>query len=444
MEIEEHELKPIPRQITCNGEKDEIYLTIEIGNGQVGSNKVLVESEVLAKGNLSESTYVASLDELKGKVLEVHTNILDVNAFTNMCVLTTTFFDQDHKVLFSKIDKGEVPEGGLAIFKAKYAFGLLVSLLIILSPLSISNAQSSSESIEFNELATPTSPGFILLDKTPATIEKPTTPQGFGLSIAGFFQGSGGAIEFAPFWLLSHPKLTAEKMYRNRFPILYNLSVSVATINTDVTTFLAGGLRTRLLQIHSKNRVEKLDSVRLELETLLIDPMDNLEAIKVLRDLYVSIINEDIELPIFTIELAAAMGASSLTNSFSDLGINRRAAWLSFNYRPGGDDFYMTVLTRYIKNERFQEYNDNIDLFDIGARANYDISNFCISLEYIQRLNFTESLYADNRLALIGSYRISDSLFLTSTFGKNFTNFNNIIALAGVNFGFSKNKLKAY
>jgi hypothetical protein len=282
------------------------------------------------------------------------------------------------------------------------------------------------------------------LDNTPSSIEKPTTPQGFGLSLLGFFQGTGGAFEFTPFWLVDHPKLTADKLYKSNFPILYNLSVSAATIKTDSSTYLAGGIRTRLLQIHSKNRISMLDSIKSQLELLLSDPIDNINEIKELRTQYVSIIDEDIEKPIFTIDLAAALGAGSLSNSFNDLAVNRWAAWLSFNYRPKGDYFYITALTRYINNEKFEDYVTKADLLDLGTRVNYDISNLCVSLEYIQRLNLTENLYNEYRIALIGSYAMSENFYLTSTFGKNFSEANNIIALAGVNFGFSSNKIKAF
>jgi len=138
------------------------------------------------------------------------------------------------------------------------------------------------------------------------------------------------------------------------------------------------------------------------------------------------------------------MGGGSLTNSFNDLELNRWAAWLSFNWRPKGDDFYVTALTRYINNEKFEDYSVNADLMDLGTRLNYDISKFCLSLEYLHRLNLTYSKFDDYRIAVIGSYKLSDNFFITSTFGKNFTDVNNIIALAGVNFGFSKSKIKAY
>ncbi len=114
------------------------------------------------------------------------------------------------------------------------------------------------------------------------------------------------------------------------------------------------------------------------------------------------------------------------------------------NWRPRGDDLYLTAVTRYISNVMLDGYETSSDLIDLGARMNYDIDKFCISLEYLQRLNTTESIYDDYRVAVIGSYRLSDNFFITSTFGKNFTQVNNIIAMAGVNFGFSRNQVRAF
>ena len=97
-----------------------------------------------------------------------------------------------------------------------------------------------------------------------------------------------------------------------------------------------------------------------------------------------------------------------------------------------------------MNNNNYQNYTVKTGLFDIGTRLNYDINNFCVSLEYIQRLNFTGNEFSDFRFAVIGSYKISDNFFLTSSFGKNFSDMNNIIALAGINFGYSKSKIKAF
>lgn len=441
MEYKEHQLEPNPRPLNGFGHQDDIYLSIEIGNGQEGGNKVTSENKIIARGNLSQPTFIGNYSELAGKEINIETIVLDVNQFTNMCVITTSFLNQENKVLFTKIDKGESPEGGLAIFLGKYSLSILLCFLLSFGFGEL-KAQNSSDDISFKNLETPSSPGFILLDNTPSSIERPTTPQGFGVSVLGLFQGTGGAIEFAPFWLMTHPTLTGKKMYETKFPLLQNLSISAATIKTDSSNYLAGGFRTRIYQKYSKGQDDKLNKIRDEITDELSRGRDSLDFKKIaeLRQNYVNVTQK----PVFNIDVAAAFGSVSLTNSFDDLEFSRWAAWLSLNFRPKGDDFYFTVLTRYLNNENFKEYNTTADLVDIGTRLNYDISKFCISLEYLQRMNFTSNTYDDYRIAVIGSYKLTDNLFITSTFGKNFTNVNNIIALAGINFGFSKDKTKAY
>jgi len=172
---------------------------------------------LLAKGDLTQLTYIGKAADLSGNEIEIETNVLDVNAFTNVCVITTTFTNQNNKVLFSKIDNGEAPVNGIANFIAKYIFTFIFVLCIAFLNTNL-YAQENTGNITFQSLETPSSPGFILFDQSPASIEKPTTPQGLGLSLLGF-QQNGGALEFAPFWLTTHPELTAKTMYQNNFPV---------------------------------------------------------------------------------------------------------------------------------------------------------------------------------------------------------------------------------
>ena len=445
MEIKKYQLKPDIRQFNGIDEQDKIYLSIQIGNGQIGGSKVILEGKQVAKGNLSQPTFIGNSSKLKGKEITIETNVLDVNHFTNMCVITTSILNQENKVLFTQIDNGEAPENGIASFEGKYKLALL-SLLILISFLfttSTSIAQSTTDKITFQSLETPSSPGFILLDKTPSSIERPTTPQGFGVSVLGLLQGTGGAMEFAPFWLTNHSKLTAEKMYKNHWPILYNFSVSAATIKTDSSRYLAGGLRTRFYQSYNKITLVKLDSIREAIEIALADLDRNNPDFSKIEELQKSY-SELIAKPIFTIDFAGALGGGSNTNSFNDVSLNRWSTWLSLNWRPKGDDFYITALARYINNEKFEDYTIKADLLDAGTRLNYDISKFCVSLEYLQRFNLTKNSGSDYRIAVIGSYAFTDNIYITTTFGKNFSEVNNIIALAGINFGISKSKVKAF
>ncbi|PID95252.1 MAG: hypothetical protein CSA95_00475 [Bacteroidetes bacterium] len=437
MEVKKYDLEPIPRNVDVKTPEDEIFLSVKIGNGQIGGNKVSLEGEVIAKGNLNEPTYIGDVDTLSEKVLTVETNVLDVNGFTNRCVITTSFVNHHNEELFSKIDKSDAPENGVVSFNGKYRikYGLLLLLFFALFNPGIF-AQVGEGPLEFSHLETPTSPGLILFDQTPSAIEKPTTPQGLGLSLLGIGQ-NGGALEVAPYWLVDHPNLTAEDMYTNRTPFLSHLGVSVATINSDTLSCISGGIRTRLYQSYGKN-VGRLE----QLKNRIIDALSEgaFDRVDSLRRAYVEIT----ERPVVNIDLAAAVGATSQTNSYGELEINRWAVWASCNVRPQGDDFYLTLLARYVHNGTFEETNAQGDLADLGTRLNYDIAKFTLSLEYVHRLNLTYEVFDHYRLAAIASYKLFDNVFVTATFGKNFEAVNDIIALAGVNFGFSHKKIKAF
>lgn len=437
MEQKKYALTPEPREVTGANPSDSIYFSVIIGNGQIGGGNYRIDGKPIYSGDLSQKRLIGVASELTSKTIIVETTIMGVNNSTKEGILTTTFTNDDGKVLFTKEDTGSIPSGGIASFTASYIIKPLLILLLI--SLGYANAQNSND-LSYKNLETPSSPGFILLDHTPSSIEKPTTPQGIALSLLGI-QDNGGALESAPYWLVNHAGLTAEKLNRMRAPILQNLSLSISSIKNDTVTFLSAGIRMRLFQYSPKSRFDKLDSLRLQIIMELSRFGDkDTAALSKLRQAYVNITDK----PVFTIDLAAAIAGHSSTNSYKDLESNRWAAWLAFSYRPQGGDFYVTALTRYINNEKYGSIKEKSDLMDLGSRLSYDFKRFSLSAEYLQRLNFTSKKYDDFRIAAIGTYKIFDEVFVTASFGKNFTSNNNIIALAGINFGFSKKKISAF
>ena len=440
MEVKEYKLDPVPREINYSSDQDEVYLSVKIGNGQIGGNKVTKNNEIIAKGNLSTPVYLGKISDFQASNIEVETNVLDVNSFTNKCVITTTFTDQNNKQVYSKIDNGDAPLNGVASFNGKYAFKIITVILFILFANFQLYSQGLTE-ISFEGLETPNSPGFILFDQSPSSIEKPSTPQGIALSLLNI-ESNGGGIEFAPFWLTNHPGITAEDIVKEKFPIIYNLSMSFSRVEIDQKNYNAIGLRTRLFQNYGKEQIESLKKIRNTLENdilpyVISDP-DKLNEAEELRKQYVDLS----ENPVFHIDIAAAFGGGTPDNSLKKLEINRWATWVSMNWRPKGNDFYYTLLTRYLCNQDFEEQDNR--LFDVGTRFNYDIDKLSLSVEYIQRFNLTEDTGENYRLAIVGNYEIANNIFVTSSFGNNFDDKDNLMVIAGINFGFSKNKMKAF
>lgn len=69
----------------------EIFLTITVGNAQVGGSTVkFVDSPSIGKGDITNLS-LGKGEELHGKVLNVVTNVLDVNEQTNGVVVTWFF-----------------------------------------------------------------------------------------------------------------------------------------------------------------------------------------------------------------------------------------------------------------------------------------------------------------------------------------------------------------
>ena len=434
-----HQLEPNPREIAVDNQLTDVFVTVKIGNAQEGGNFVSVDGTELVKGDFSNPKLLGKAADLKDKEMKFETNVLDVNSFSNQCVITTTFTNTNQKVLFKQIDDGAAPKNGIASFQGVYVIKILSVLLFILC-FSFSEVHSQTDKSEFSSLETPASPGFILFDQTPSAIEKPATPQGLGFSVLSL-QQNGGAIEVAPYWLKVHPDLTADVFNKLLFPIVEHFSISIASVEADSVQNFAVGFRTRLLQVYDPNHLSKLDTIKKNIRSELSNPLSqlNFKKIEELRQKYVDVASR----PTLHIDLAGAVGGTSVSKSYKDIEYNRWSTWLSFNYRPKGDDFYFTVLSRYRNNESLTTSTDT-DVVDLGSRFNYDIGNFALSLEYLQRFDLTNDDSQDYRLAVIGSYKITNNLSITSSFGKNFEEVDNVIALAGINFGLSKSAVKAF
>jgi hypothetical protein len=120
MEQKTTPLLPDPRIITDTG--TQLFLTITIGNGQIGGNYVKVNGQLVAKGDLSKLHLVGSIADLHGKTINVQTNVMDVNALTDTCIITSTFTNESGIKLFTKTDQDQAPPSGVLSFIGNYSF----------------------------------------------------------------------------------------------------------------------------------------------------------------------------------------------------------------------------------------------------------------------------------------------------------------------------------
>jgi hypothetical protein len=98
-------------------------------------------------------------------------------------------------------------------------------------------APQTDEVPDVASLKTPESPAFAALGLSPTEIQRPTTPRGVALSVGSALRDAASAtpprnyaLEFSPYWLLSHPTLSFDELIAEPGHAVYrNLSVSFAT-----------------------------------------------------------------------------------------------------------------------------------------------------------------------------------------------------------------------
>lgn len=190
--------------------------------------------------------------------------------------------------------------------------------LIILNSIIISSV-SAQENVDLKDLKTPNSPGFQILDIAPSTIERPTNPKEFAVTLMsltnnGTIIPKNFAMEFSPFWFLKSDNTSIYKYLNIKSKessniysgILRKTSVSLVSTYSDSTAgsllkntnYLAFGIRTNLITIRSKTqseeiikalddyskRVKELNPYKNELDKLHLDELNSLVLLEQLND----------------------------------------------------------------------------------------------------------------------------------------------------------------
>lgn len=358
---------------------------------------------------------------------------------------------------------------------------------------------SQSDSVSLKDLDIPDAPGFMLLDKAPTTIQTPTSSKAFVISALNAIHENGGipknyAVDLTPFWFFRHPQMTAykyagydiEKNRRLIFSQLKKASVSFAYVTSydsltvkDVSN-LAIGLRTNIIHVRSKRDIQDLktannllvDQLKSEQERLVAYVGDVLLSVTdpVLYDLKVRQFYAEEALKkttrksaiadilkrhaLFSVDGAIAYSGFFLDNQFSDRHFGRFGSWLTMHVSKVLDpkqervnyvNFY--AIGRYLSDgtqrndfgpgEYLQQH-----LIDAGGKLEFEFRQLSIGYEYLYRANLSNQASTYRASGLI-KYRISDQLFLTGAFGRNFGTENNLISLVGLNWGLSTGTEKA-
>ena len=292
---------------------------------------------------------------------------------------------------------------------------------------------SYCQTTSLSDLQTPVSPGFIIADQTPSSVNRPTNTKGLVASVLSL--NSGGAIEFAPYWLIkskSRRELDFEKYTSLRMPIIQTASVSATSLRSDSTLKLSVGLRMMPIRIYGGEISEKIEEIGKLLEA---DNLD-LKALEKARDDLRKI------KPVFLFEVAGAWLGTSRSGSFGELQTGRLGAWGNFCWRPI-PGMNVIALVRYTNDSPVQEIVKSANLMDFGGSLGYEGNErFTFNVEYVFRKDYlVEKNY--HRIVGVANFKISDNFYAVGSFGKNFSHVQNITALFGINVGLSSESLKS-
>ena len=96
----------------------------------------------------------------------------------------------------------------------------------------------------------------------------------------------------------------------------------------------------------------------------------------------------------------------------------------------------MYALGRYLSDGTTLKNNEYIsqNFYDFGGKLELEFKKLSVAYEYIYRINDISNTFRSNGIV---KYKISDQLYLTGAFGKNFGDNNNLISLLGLNWGLS-------
>ena len=287
--------------------------------------------------------------------------------------------------------------------------------------------QLPAQDISISQLSMPSSPGWVLADKAPASIEKPTTPRAFGVSLLNLLQGS--AVEVTPFWFASKPDLEYSDWIRKKSLFIETFNISAATFKTDTNSLLSVGVRTQVIRIFSKEQLTRLKEQEDRIIELLVSRDNNgnldLPAIAKAHDQLEQLQNRGL----FSVELAGAYLGNSTTFTFKDLQSSKAGIWGNIRWSPAKSQLDFVALARYAWS--VNTLTDTTFL-DYGLSVNYETVKFNIAIELVKRHNFTlkENLH---RLALLANYQINKNLSIVASVGRNFEKENTLFTLFGLN-----------
>ena len=370
---------------------------------------------------------------------------------------------------------------------------LILTIIAIIFSFSI--FAQTEDTLSLKDLEIPNSPGFILLDQAPTSIERPTSTKAFALSVINSLDDNfefpkNYAVEFTPFWFFKHPNMTALKYMgydidddkQKIFSGFKTSSISAAFINSrdsltnQTINNFSIGWRANLISVRNKKDIGDLKKANDKIITYLRDLDTKLAEANIFpispngevnkeydnqvkefleeeekkknddKDVLAEILKRK---PVFAIDAAVAFNSFFIDNDFSSNRFGRFGTWVTINYSQTLDkgkkskDRYLNIyaLGRFIKDGTMLTNDEYVkrDFYDFGGKLEFEFKKLSIAYEYIERITDDENTHRSNGIL---KYKISDQLYLTGAFGKNFGDNDDLISLLGINWGFSTGQEK--
>ena len=373
---------------------------------------------------------------------------------------------------------------------------LKLSILALFAASVMWSQDTGTTQISLDNLEVPDNPAFILLDKAPATISRPNSTRALGLTLLQDIVSSGTldniAFEVTPFWMIKNENNSALKFYgvdknknQNVFSKLKLASVSMAYIKGDDSIInMALGVRTTIFEVKRKEDINDYFTAYSKIEKSLFQDQDlfeeydkispepeeddyttqalyvtALQAYRVARETYVEKRKKDLNLdkdeagntmqeiinrkPAIAVDLAVAYNHRFLQSEFDSNGFGRFGIWsttaVSLFLDKSKDNYdYVNIFgfVRYLKEENNAiltgaAVNEQFNAFDIGLKAELEFEKLSVAYEYINRSGDLEGYRS------VGSirYQVLGDIFISGSFGNNFEEQNDVIALFGIQWG---------
>ena len=144
--------------------------------------------------------------------------------------------------------------------------------------------------------------------------------------------------------------------------------------------------------------------------------------------------------PLLAIDVAAAYNQRYYNSEFNNNGFGRFGVWGTLGLYPNIENqnfLNLYIFTRYLvegdapNQLALSSDADKYNAFDLGIKGELEFERIILSYEYINRSGDLKGYRSSGTI----KYKMSDTLFVTGTFGNNFEENDDLITLFGIQWG---------